>query len=449
MSLMVIGETLSNAKARILKQVGFEARGWSGDPSAGWGTPTAVIEQMLNEGWCPRTIRLLKIQLRHNATALLSAYASHQDRHFTGHQEAGCTEKVCKVISNHPLTSDKYATQHHPDCYHFRVTSDPCWPKSTASGSSNSMKMECKQSSSKNGEFLRKEEQNMDREASAKYITCDSPCHVMIGPDIDEVIRLVNEGKIPLLKFIEKAKVAGDRILELTDTTQSTNYATISHVWYDGYGNEYFNRLYRCQLEYFRRLLTEAQAHQTRNRRGDAKSLKKPLPFWIDTLLIPVQNIDEHKAARRKAILQINAVFSKARYTIVIDNGLNKLDWDHNSYTTTGMQIFASEWMRRLWTLQEAYLSRKIMFAFRKCGSRTNMKWPLVDLDDIEALYDDEDDGLVSNLSAIARNYYKNMLGPDRKVRIDKSAHSHGTSLIASVWRAAQWKVCSALLNAL
>lgn len=47
--------------------------------------------------------------------------------------------------------------------------------------------------------------------------------------------------------------------------------------------------------------------------------------FWMDTLLIPVENTDRHKNARKLAIHQIRDVFDKARYTIVIDNGLMKM----------------------------------------------------------------------------------------------------------------------------
>ncbi|CAN9107975.1 unnamed protein product [Alternaria alternata] len=112
----------------------------------------------------------------------------------------------------------------------------------------------------------------------------------------------------------------------------------------------------------------------------------------MDTLLIPVGGEDSHKAARKKAIHQIYTVFSRAKYTIVVDNGLSTMSWDDRDYTTTAMRILASGWMRRLWTLQEAYLSRKLLFAFKHWEEDhdENKDPPLVDLDEIEALYHED-----------------------------------------------------------
>ncbi|KAF3052271.1 hypothetical protein E8E11_011582 [Didymella keratinophila] len=202
----------------------------------------------------------------------------------------------------------------------------------------------------------------------------------------------LSNAKIPLLKFLENPDMENDFTLEVTDSSEEPEYATLSHVWSDGYGNPNVNELYRYQLDYIHRLLKEAQANRVRNRSGVPPN--QTVPFWMDTLLIPVGKDQTHKAARKKAIHKIYDVFADAKYTVVIDNGLNKMDWDPNDYTTTAMKILASGWMRRLWTLQEAFLSRRIMFAFKNSNNRL----PLVDLGEIEELYDDADEGLKSNL---------------------------------------------------
>ena len=385
LSLMIIGETLTNAKANIIKQTGFHVRGWYGDTEEGRGTPEAVTRWMKQDHWCPRLIKLLRTQLRYNATALLGVYASHVGVvSFEGH--GACNEvDDCKVTSQDPLNSKEYATKHHPQCTDGKGT---------------------------------------------------SACQ-MRGVDMRNVIALITAGKIPLLR-LQSSTESEQLQLELTDDTLSPEYATISHVWSDGYGNENDNMLYDCQLQYFHDLLKWAQRSRMPHKRGQAWKNAKPLPFWIDTLVIPVGKSEEQKVARTKAIAQIHNVFSKAKYTIVIDNGLGDMTWDDRDYTTTAMRILASGWMRRLWTLQEAFLSRKLLFAFKKSGQDA---LPLVDLDIIEDLYNDTETELISNLPATAQIYYNNLLGPDRKARIHRLTSTNGVGLIASVWKAAQWRV--------
>lgn len=450
MSLMIIGETLTNAKARIIKQVGFHVRGWYGDTEDGWGTPKAVVDEMINEGWCPRTVKLLRAQLRNNATALLGVYASHLTHKFKGH--GLCVEsEACKVKSQHSLDPDKYATKHHPECMHGGGTS-ACTinhrnraQMMTSGHMAASAEPYCYGNEAIGGSIKGKE-------ATHDAPTCHTPCSSMLGVDMEKVIALINADKIPLLKF-KKTPDHGEFELELTDHTLSPEYATISHVWSDGYGNTEKNELYRCQLNYFCKLLKWAQRSRLQHRKGQSSNNAEPLPFWLDTLVIPIppknktptddaeleNKKKKYREARVKAISQIYTVFSKAKYTIVIDNGLSDMAWDDRDYITTAMRILASGWMRRLWTLQEAFLSRKLLFAFKSSGQNT---LPLVDLDAIEDLYDDTDTKLISNLPATAQSYYNNLLGPDRKARIHNLTSTNGVGLIASVWRAAQWRVC-------
>ncbi|KAF2793873.1 hypothetical protein K505DRAFT_417498 [Melanomma pulvis-pyrius CBS 109.77] len=420
LSLMVLGETLTNAKARILNQIEFNISGWSGDATMGWGTPLAVLEKMKRANWCPRTMRLLRAQLRENATALLSVYLSHRGHTFVGHKEANCDEDVCRVKSEDSRFPNDYATKHHPSCLHIGLGPD-CTPNETCHHIDDD-------------DFKKDEEIH-------ESPTCHAPCHEMIGVDIEKVVRIIDKGKIPLIKFKRRESLKDPIELDVIENTSCKEYATISHVWSDGYGNVKHNKLWGCQLDYFWELLKEAQAQRTRQNRGESRLKPEPLPFWIDTLTIPVQK--EHKPARKKAVGQIFDVYLKARYTIVIDNGLNSMTWT-DKYTTTAMRILASGWMRRLWTLQEAYLSRKLFFAFKPYGD-ADAEQPLVDLDEIEELFVETNDELVSNLAVNARSYYHNMLGRDRKARIHELTSTNSVGLIASVWRAAQWRTTSHL----
>lgn len=50
LSLMILGETLVNAKCKIVERVGFNVRGWHGDASEGWGVPLIVVDTMRKKG---------------------------------------------------------------------------------------------------------------------------------------------------------------------------------------------------------------------------------------------------------------------------------------------------------------------------------------------------------------------------------------------------------------
>jgi hypothetical protein len=245
-----------------------------------------------------------------------------------------------------------------------------------------------------------------------------------IGPAIDGdagVAEMIKNGNIPLLEYKklqdeEKWEVKA-RPYQLWD-----DYATISHVWADGYGNPTANKLWKCQLDFFQDLLKTKIPNKM-------PSLRCSL-FWIDTLVIPVDK--RHGNRRKEAIEQINKVFTNAKYTIVVDNALTEMPSGHN-YENTAMRILASGWMRRLWTLQEAYLSRRLLFAFKEHEVRN--------LDDLEEMYPQAKHILTSNIPTTARNYFHNLLGNDRKARINETPTANNYTLLASIWRATQWRV--------
>ncbi|KAH8646933.1 hypothetical protein BGZ60DRAFT_553556 [Tricladium varicosporioides] len=390
LALMVLGETLTNAKSKIVERVGFNVRGWHGDANEGWGTPSCVIKKMEESGWCKRTIYMLRGQLRSHvrhsifdrgilliaetqATSLLSVYKVHTfDATFKGHDK--CTWEACILKS----TGDdgKYKTKHHPTCVsHGNPEGQGCR---------------------------------------------------MIGPEIEGmngVVQIIEDGYVPLLEH-RKVKLNGKDDWEVYPIRRQKfqDYATISHVWADGYGNPFTNKLWQCQLEFFFSLLDTTIP-------AKMPSLKCKL-FWIDTLVIPVDK--KYEVQRKKAIEQINDVFTSAKYTIVVDNALTEMSSGDN-YESTAMKILASGWMRRLWTLQEAYLSKRLLFAFKGKDVRN--------LDDLEEMYPQASHILTSNIPTTARNYFHNLLGGDRKNRIHEVPTANNYALLASIWRAAQWRV--------
>ena len=363
LSLMVLGETLQNAKAKIVARVGFNIRGWHGDATQGWGTPRIIFDKMRTSRWCMRTVGILRRQLRSHATALLAAYMSHPESHMMSRGHETCTEDECKKEN----PGGYYQTGHMEECPN------------------------------------------------------PGGCR-MVGPDIDEVVNAIDENKIPLLRFSGTQDRLNIDVVP-ADPHKFAEYATISHVWTDGYGNTEKNELRECQLRFFRDLFRKAQ--------NDPIGGGGNIDFWIDTLAIPVE--ERHKDRRKKAIGQIYEVYTRAKYTIVIDNGLREMA-PEQAYEKTAMKILASGWMRRLWTLQEAYLSGHVFFAFEDS---------LVNLDTLEKEFGHADQKLVSNVPQAARNYFHNLLGQERKERIHSLSPPQSLGLVASVWRAAHWRVGS------
>jgi hypothetical protein len=73
LSLLVLGETLTNAKGKITERLGYTIHGWHGNANEGWGVPAAVVVAMGKDGWCKRTIYILACQLRQHVSCASKA----------------------------------------------------------------------------------------------------------------------------------------------------------------------------------------------------------------------------------------------------------------------------------------------------------------------------------------------------------------------------------------
>lgn len=418
LSLMVLGETLTAAKARVLDSLGSRMRGWHKDDEGGWGPPRYVIEQMKKKKWCPRTIHLLQGQLGSNATLLLAAFESHKTVEFTDdHRRKCCTKDECLVISE---------------------------------GDAD--------------EHLLNQEASLER-AKTKYQPkhvsgCPKNSCTMVGPDMAKVYEILreqtdnNEGqRFPILEVRE-----ANNALELDVRTwtlgEDIPFATISHVWSDGLGNEDGNEIYDCQLKFIKSLLTKVVAESSNNR----VALETQIPFWMDTLLIPVRsadgstddraNIDESRAAypvdfddlKRRAIRQIKDVFHASTHSIVIDGGLLDIDSRGTPWKNV-MKILASGWMRRLWTLQEAYLSKQLWITFKQ-GEPTHTG--MENFDDLIRRMKTSKETFGSSMAEMARlKLFHNVMGSEREQHNGGKdpKESGGAILVANTWRAARWRV--------
>lgn len=378
LSLMVLGETLSAAKAQILAQASLEFRGWHRDDGEGWGQPRYVWSKMESDGWCPRTIHLWQNQLRSHATLLLASYSAYQEgKWFKGPEHTGAP--------NRP-----------------RCDNNNCFVKPV----------------DKDGKYQ-----------PAHAANCDKLCGEMKGPNMPIIRELLSEkphAKIPLLEFGENPTEAGVIDLRIRSQTKNLEYATISHVWSDGFGNETDNKLYPCQLQFIWQQLHSLGMES--------------YPFWMDTLVIPVAPEDQD--IRQLALSQIFKVFRESSFTIVLDGGLNGMNPGKPGHAA--MRILGSSWMRRLWTLQEAFLSNKIHFSFGEAhpDSRTEFMDVSANLEEFKHHHPTSLLGMV--LDHLRYHIVDHERRKGRKYLKTNEAAPEGkqvASLIANIWRAAKWRV--------
>lgn len=390
--LMCLGETLSEATARIIKENKVGMTGWyDADEQDGWGPPRYIFKQMDKEEWCPFAMRLLKGQFRSNATMLVAAYYAYRntDRMTKHHKSEGCTPERCEVRSKD--RNNKYENKHL-----------------------------CKQNN------------------------CEA-----FGPASDQILKILRNGnEIPLIRF---GNDRGDQIeFEVAAFEQGhlPEFVTISHVWSDGWGNEGVNKLNHCQLRFIQRQIKMATRDPFKY-------------FWMDTLIVPVWtdslncannmtngthsgfDMGEVKELKKKAIRQIFQVFDASKWTIVIDNGLFSMNPGlEETPAEAAMKILASVWTRRLWTLQEAYLSQEIFFTFQEGGRGTNSLLSLRKIqEDLDMKGKDHGSGLIRNVQRQLSHVILQDEAKERSADRKKDLTRNASIIVANVWRAARWRV--------
>jgi hypothetical protein len=93
---------------------------------------------------------------------------------------------------------------------------------------------------------------------------------------------------------------------------------------------------------------------------------KGPIPFWMDTLCIPVSRDkpQDFKKAKEKAIEHMEGIYKYATKVLVLDRTLMSVSSNDMSYEEIGLRIMCSGWARRLWTLQEGIFQAKVHYQF-------------------------------------------------------------------------------------
>ncbi|KAH6643241.1 hypothetical protein C7974DRAFT_387100 [Boeremia exigua] len=170
----------------------------------------------------------------------------------------------------------------------------------------------------------------------------------------------------------------------------------LSHVWSDGLGDTKGNKLPRCRMTFLQRAIwlgktpvsipnSIPDSHFDENGRSvmecedtwawvehnDFKRLinEPVMPFWLDTFCVPRTS----EAARTEALRLMGRTYAAASSVLVLDqefcgSSIGGHGLIRKSRALTNVEavarILASRWMRRLWTLQEGLLAKKLLLLF-------------------------------------------------------------------------------------
>src|ERR1700722_2034522 len=185
LSLMVLGETLAHAKAKILTATGSKIPGWHDDITRGWGNSKELLQRMKRAGWCPHSVHMVQGLMRGHVSGLY--YASTFPRPVKHH--AKCTTMECKAEQ---VSNDKYDPKH------------------------------------------------------AEW--CDKNTCLMLGPAPERLAAVIQNNKIPLLQYSEGTGTEGPRV-DVIPFQEPRKFVIFSHVWADGLGNPCENKLPKCQVK--------------------------------------------------------------------------------------------------------------------------------------------------------------------------------------------------------
>ena len=186
--------------------------------------------------------------------------------------------------------------------------------------------------------------------ATYKLSHSNEGCHCpLLFADEKEVIKTLLDGSIPLVKmtFDTQSKLPQ---MSIQCFAHADPFVAISHVWAEGAGNVEANALHSCLLDEISSLVGKLPGITSQN----------APTFWIDTICVPVGPPDMQTLALNK----MREPYEQASCVLVLDSHLRSLFSKDLSPTELLAQVACSSWMRRLWTLQEGRLAKKVWFQF-------------------------------------------------------------------------------------
>lgn len=135
--------------------------------------------------------------------------------------------------------------------------------------------------------------------------------------------------------------------------------------WGDCLGNPHANALPPCQLLHISNLASAVF------RSVKFINFNEQVLIWFDTLCCPVKP----EEVRKLALAQMKRTFQQTNHFLMIDASLQIYNRQSMTAVEACARIFTSGWMRRLWTLQEGSLAKRIWFQFRDCAVDLQLLW--------------------------------------------------------------------------
>ncbi|KAL9082568.1 MAG: hypothetical protein Q9159_006330 [Coniocarpon cinnabarinum] len=220
-----------------------------------WQKDRIFVHQLLRQaGWCPYEIQHIQARTGGIASALTRL---QQARRRSPAEHDNCTTSSCDIDQLH---AEKYRQSHRPGC----------------SGCS----------------LLRaRDARNASPEDSSAA-----------GSD-GLVAHMYAEGEL------------------VTRDLAQSDYVAISHVWSDGMGNPKENALPTCTLRFLQSTVSHAyheassgwSSNSTSLAPRRSESVETPIPFWIDTMCVPVKP----EPARKKMIAAMRRIYEEASMVLV------------------------------------------------------------------------------------------------------------------------------------
>ncbi|KAL7790943.1 hypothetical protein V8C37DRAFT_382930 [Trichoderma ceciliae] len=192
-----------------------------------------------------------------------------------------------------------------------------------------------------------------------KHVTKDCMCSIETLQDCS-VMQIVEAGAVPLLRFPQIDGAA--RKLELLDATIGKDlspFVAISHVRHAGLGNGDAHSLPYCQLACIQEFVNQIYHPSSNLSHSHTSHATCSTPFWLDTMCIPSE-----RRAHAASLKHIRRIFQHASRILVIDQAL--CSHAIGSPEDALIRIRYSLWRRRLWTLQEGFVTSasNLMFCF-------------------------------------------------------------------------------------
>lgn len=422
LAIMILGETLSAAKLEIMESTGTKVRGWHEDDNEGWGGSEFVSSEIKKLKFCPHVAKMLKVQMGSNATLLLAA-----TKHYPGVPDHGA---ACEKAQN---------------CIYMSASTaiTPDWIPDNGTRPS-----------------LYRPQCHKTHDGLVEELCQRGDCS-MVGPNMDDVYKILSKvddndegSEFPLFRIQMKPTEIVVMVEKWSYADHRPDFATISHVWSQGLGNEDKNEVHQCQLKHLAHLLELLQP-PLGNSRTDASPL-----FWLDTFAIPVRpkagdssprvprNFDDLK---KRSIRQIRHVYDSSTHSIIIDKDLCSYEAG-NRPIKIAMRLLTSSWMRRLWTLQEAFLSKKMSIACQPDHSSSDQQIDPFPGWDFEKLMEnlaangknvEVSKSTLSMSGILIRQLRENLMVSEREMRNRPGDpdSTKGSILIASAWRSVRWRV--------